>query len=156
MNRFVALILLLGAIQANAETISGRVVKVADGDTITILAGTSQHQISLIGIQAPEKNQPFANRSKQALANNVAGKTVEVEFSKRDSAQRIIGKVIYMGYDINLRQLELGMAWYDKQYEQEQDVEDRSKYAHAESVSVRDKVGLWSLPEYRAQRDSRK
>lgn len=144
MKSLVLSLLLLSSLTANSATITGRVVKVSDGDTITVLEGTTQHKIRLMGIDAPEKAQAFGNRSKQALANNIAGKTVEVEYNKRDRYKRIIGKVIYMGYDINLRQIELGMAWHYKQYEREQDVEDRSKYAQAEYVAQRDKVGLWS------------
>lgn len=145
MLRALPLILgLLLALPTQAATLTGRVVKVSDGDTITVLEGTTQHKIRLMGIDAPERAQPFGNRSKQALANNIAGKTVEVEYNKKDRYQRIIGKVTYMGYDINLRQIELGMAWHYKQYEREQDVEDRSKYAQAEYLAQRDKVGLWS------------
>ena len=141
---------LLLALPSQAATITGRVVKVSDGDTITVLEGTTQHKIRLMGIDAPEKAQPFGNRSKQALANNIAGKTVEVEYNKKDRYQRIIGKVTHLGYDINLRQIELGMAWHYKQYEREQDVEDRSKYAQAEYVAQKDKVGLWSQGQAQA------
>ena len=150
MKLILGITLLLIAAQGNAATITGRVVKVSDGDTITVLEGATQHKIRLMGIDAPERAQPFGNRSKQALANNISGKTVEVEYNKKDRYQRIIGKVTYMGYDINLRQIELGMAWHYKQYEREQDVEDRSKYAQAEYLAQRDKVGLWGLPEPQA------
>lgn len=151
-----AMLLLMAALPSQAATLTGRVVKVSDGDTITVLEGTTQHKIRLMGIDAPEKAQPFGNRSKQALANNIAGKTVEVEYNKKDRYQRIIGKVTYMGYDINLRQIELGMAWHYKQYEREQDVEDRSKYAHAEYLAQRDKVGLWSQGQAMAPWEWRK
>lgn len=146
MKQLFALLLLIAAIPLHAATITGRVVKVSDGDTITVLEGTIQHKIRLMGIDAPEKDQPFGNRSKQALANNIAGKTVEVEYNKLDRYQRIIGKVVFMGYDINLRQIELGMAWHYKQYEREQDVEDRSRYSQAEYIAQRDQIGLWSYP----------
>ena len=146
MKTFLAALLLLISAQTNAATITGRVVKVSDGDTITVLEGTTQYKIRLMGIDAPERAQPFGNRSKIALANNIAGKTVEAEYNKKDRYQRIIGKVTYMGYGINLRQIELGMAWHYKQYEREQDVEDRSKYAQAEYLAQRGKGGVESGP----------
>lgn len=130
---------------SQAATLTGRVVKVSDGDTITVLEGTIQHKIRLLGIDAPERNQPFGNRSKQALANNVAGKTVAVEYKLRDKQQQILGKVIYMGYDINLRQLELGMAWHYQQHAQEQ--ADQTQYAQAAHIAQRDKIGLWSYAD---------
>ena len=45
---------------------------------------------------------------------------------------------------LNLRQIELGLAWHCKKYEKEQDVEDRSIYADAEYLPQRDKLGLWT------------
>ena len=40
----------------------GKVVHVADGDTITVLDNTHiQHKIRLTGIDAPEKRQAFGN-----------------------------------------------------------------------------------------------
>jgi endonuclease YncB( thermonuclease family) len=42
------------------------VVGVSDGDTITVLdAERQQHKIRLSGIDAPEKAQPFGQRSKE-------------------------------------------------------------------------------------------
>jgi endonuclease YncB( thermonuclease family) len=53
---------------AHAETISGRVVGVADGDSITVLdTSMTQHKVRLAGIDAPERSQPFGQRSKHPL-----------------------------------------------------------------------------------------
>ncbi|MGY1490699.1 thermonuclease family protein [Methylobacillus pratensis] len=135
---------LLLSLHSHADTITGKVVSVADGDTITVLSGTTSHKIRLMGIDAPEKKQAYGNKSKDYLAQAIAGKQVTVDYNKRDRYQRIIGKVIYQGQDINLRQVQLGMAWHYKQYEREQDVEDRSRYAQAEYLAQRDKLGLWA------------
>jgi endonuclease YncB( thermonuclease family) len=68
-----------------AQTITGKVVRVADGDTVTVLdASNTQHRIRLSGIDAPEKNQAFGNRSKESLSALLAGKTVTVETNKLD------------------------------------------------------------------------
>lgn len=135
---------LILALPSYADTITGKVVSVADGDTITVLSGTTSHKIRLMGIDAPEKKQAYGNKSKEYLAQAIAGKQVTVDYNKRDRYQRIIGKVIYQGQDINLRQVQLGMAWHYKQYEREQDVEDRSRYAQAEYLAQRDRLGLWA------------
>jgi endonuclease YncB( thermonuclease family) len=68
-----------------AQTITGKVVRVADGDTVTVLdASNTQHRIRLSGIDAPEKNQAFGNRSKESLSALLAVKAVTVETNKLD------------------------------------------------------------------------
>ena len=43
------------------EGLIGRVIRVADGDTLTVLdAANNQHKIRLQGIDAPESKQAFA------------------------------------------------------------------------------------------------
>ena len=56
-------------------------------------AGRQQHRIRLGGIDAPEKAQPFGEKSKQNLSRLVFGKDVRVEWEKRDRYERIVGKV---------------------------------------------------------------
>ena len=70
-----------------------------------------QHKIRLAGIDAPEKKQAFGNRSKESLSDMVFDKTVNVETEKRDRYGRQIGKVLVNGQDVNLVQVERGMAW---------------------------------------------
>ncbi len=107
LRQVITAMLLALACTANAETITGLVVGVADGDTITVLdADKVQHKIRLSGIDAPEKKQPFGNRSKESLSDLAFDKTVNVETSKRDRYGRQIGKVLVNGRDVNLVQVE--------------------------------------------------
>ncbi|SNR73418.1 Endonuclease YncB, thermonuclease family [Methylobacillus rhizosphaerae] len=142
--KLILYLLIFFSFSSYAATLTGKVIRVSDGDTIVVLEGITQHKIRLVGIDAPEKKQAFGNKSKETLADAVAGKTVDVDYNKRDRYKRIIGKVIYRGQDMNLRQVQMGMAWHYKQYEREQDVEDRSRYAQAEYLAQRDRAGLWS------------
>lgn len=124
--------------------ITGNVVGVADGDTITVLdAGKVQHKIRLTGIDAPEKKQPFGNRSKQNLSGMIFDKTVTVETIKRDRYGRELGKVLAGGKDINLEQIRAGMAWHYKAYARTQSGTDRQAYADAENAAKAAKRGLW-------------
>jgi endonuclease YncB( thermonuclease family) len=100
---------------AQAETLNGRVVKIADGDTVTILDESNrQHKVRLVGIDAPERKQPFGTVSRQHLAGLVFGKTVAMRWQKRDRYQRILGKVLVDGQDVNLEQIKAGLAWHYK------------------------------------------
>ncbi len=144
MQRIITILLLALALAAHAETITGRVVGVADGDTITVLdANKVQHKIRLSGIDAPEKKQPFGNRSKESLSDLAFNKTANVETSKRDRYGRQIGKVLVNGRDVNLVQVERGMAWFYRQYQREQSPNDRRLYEAAEDAAKADKRGLW-------------
>lgn len=109
----IASFVLAFSFPALAETLSGRVVHVADGDTITVLdVRNQQHKIRLAGIDAPERKQAYGNASKKHLASLVAGKAVSVDWQKRDKYKRIIGKVLLDGQDICLEQIKAGMAWH--------------------------------------------
>ncbi len=144
MRKALVCLLLALACTAHAETITGRVVGVADGDTITVLdANKVQHKIRLSGIDAPEKKQPFGNRSKESLSDLAFDKTVNVETSKRDKYGRQIGKVLVNGRDVNLVQIERGMAWFYRRYQREQSTDDRRLYEAAEDAARAGKRGLW-------------
>ncbi len=127
-----------------ADTLRGRVVGVADGDTVTVLdAQKVQHKVRLSGIDAPERSQAFGQRSKEHLSDLVFGQTVEVDFNKTDRYGRLIGKIVVNGQDANLQQLHAGMAWHYKEYEREQPPEERRRYAQAEDDARDRGVGLW-------------
>jgi len=144
MNKALVCLLLALGCAAHAETVTGRVVGVADGDTITVLdADKIQHKIRLAGIDAPEKKQAFGKRSKESLSDMVFGKTVNVETEKRDRYGRQIGKVLVNGQDVNVVQVERGMAWFYRQYQREQSPNDRKLYEAAEDAAKAGKRGLW-------------
>lgn len=133
-TRFYVLVaILLLANVTVASTLEGRVVGVADGDTVTVLdSRNTQFKIRLMGIDAPEKKQAFGNKSKQSLSDLVFNKEVTVEYSKKDKYGRTVGKILVDGVDANLEQVKAGMAWHYKQYQSEQAVADRRLYALAE------------------------
>lgn len=144
--RFLVLIgtfLLSGA--CHSDTLSGRVVSVADGDTVTVLDSTNtQIKIRLMGIDAPEKKQAFGTRSKESLSALVFDKQVTVQLSKKDKYGRTVGKILVNGIDANLEQVKAGMAWHYKQYQREQSTNDRASYAQAEEQARSAKAGLWA------------
>jgi Micrococcal nuclease (thermonuclease) homologs len=125
--------------------LQGKVVKVADGDTVTVLdAEKQQHKVRLLGIDAPEKKQAFGQVSKDTLAGMVAGKTVCVAWQKQDQYQRTIGSISVDGVAVNMRMVQLGMAWHYKQYAKEQAVADRAAFSAAEAEARANRVGLWA------------
>ncbi len=129
---------------AFAQALTGKVVGIADGDTLTLLDSTNtQHRIRLAGIDSPEKGQPFGDHCKKSLSDLVFGRTVEVESSKLDRYGRVIGKVVINGLDANLEQINRGCGWHYKKYQNEQPLEDRLSYTRAEANAREAGVGLW-------------
>ena len=127
-----------------AQTITGRVVRVADGDTVTVLdSSNTQHRIRLEGIDAPESHQAFGTQSKKRLSEMVFGKDVTVVYQKTDQYGRLVGKVVFDGKDVNLEQVKAGMAWHYKEYQREQAAADRELYAAAEDDARNGRRGLW-------------
>jgi endonuclease YncB( thermonuclease family) len=133
---------------ANADELHGRVVGVSDGDTITVLdAKKHQHRVRLAGIDAPEKGQPFADRSRQQLVKWIHGQDVLVDWHKRDRYGRLVGVVIAFGHDVGLEQIRAGLAWWYREYAKEQNANDRQLYELAEDDARQAKRGLWTEPQ---------
>lgn len=158
LSRLTLFILLCWTALAHADLLTGRVVAVADGDTVTLRDQTGrQHRIRLQGIDAPENDQSHGNASKEALTQWVLNRDVEVEHHQRDNYRRILGKILLDGEDINLKMVREGMAWHYKRYQADQRWDDRWRYAWAQWRAQSEGKGLWAEPdpmppwEYRRQ-----
>lgn len=121
------------------ENIYGRVVSVADGDTLTILdAEFQQHKVRLAGIDAPEKAMPFGQVSKQKLAEICFEKQAEITIVNIDRYGRTVGDVVCDGVHANEEMVKGGYAWvyrhYDRGFEAFYPLEQEAKDA---------KLGLW-------------
>lgn len=126
------------------------VTRVADGDTIYVRDASGQsNRIRFLGIDAPETKMAYGKQSQQALKKilDAAGKKVQVVYTERDVHNRIIGKVIADGKDVNLEMIKTGNAWYFKRYAKDVDPNDRKLYAAAEKEARTKKLGLWADPD---------
>lgn len=136
------------------ETVSGRVVKVSDGDTITVLApGNRQVKVRLFGIDAPEKSQPFGNACRELLASRVAGREVKVDVRANDRYGRTVGVVKLPGatgeadtsLGVNVLQVKDGCAWHYRQFtRKEATAGERERLDGAEADARGKKLRLWS------------
>lgn len=118
----------------------GKVVGVADGDTITVLMNETEYKVRLHGIDAPERFQPYSDESKRLLSDLVFGKMVTVKWNKKDRNQRVLGDV-HVGerlVHVNLAMVESGFAWHYKQFSKDE------KLAKAQSEAQRERRGLWA------------
>ncbi len=142
------LFFLLLSFIAAADTLSGTVTSVLDGDTLYVLdAENARHKVRLAGIDTPEHGQPFSAKSKQYLLELVAGKAVDVQWSKRGRYVRYIGKVLSDGRDVNLAMVRAGLAWWFRRYRGEQSEVDQVLYEAAEDKALAEGIGLWRDPD---------
>ncbi|MFH1130492.1 MAG: thermonuclease family protein [Pseudomonadota bacterium] len=123
---------------ACANKWEGKVVGVADGDTITVLSDHKPIKVRLFGIDCPEKHQAFGNNAKEFASKFVFGKVVTVEEVAKDKYGRTVGKVFLGKKSLNAELLMAGLAWHYKRY-------DKSKFfADLEWVARKEKKGLWA------------
>jgi endonuclease YncB( thermonuclease family) len=126
---------------AGAE-LSGRVVGVSDGDTITVLLrGDRSVEVRLSEIDAPERGQPYGTRAKQALSALVYGKDVRLVPVDRDSYGRIVARVFVGPMCVNAEMVRRGHAWVYRRYLRTRALLEREREAREA------RRGLWALPE---------
>ena len=140
MRLFLGSLALVLSFSAWAD-FTGNVVGVADGDTITVLRGREQIKVRLAEIEAPEKAQPFGNKSKQALSALVYGKAVLVVDQGQDRYKRTIGRVYQDDVDVSAEQIKQGMAWVYRKYSKDVSLLSLEDEAKAQ------RLGLWADAE---------
>ena len=158
-----ALVLTIGTLPAAASastttyTLQGKVVRVADGDTLTVLDATNtQHKVRLANIDTPESGQgkkrpgqPYSNAAKKALEQFVAAKTLELECFEQDRYGRNIcqiplGQINGQSGTVNEALVAQGLAWAytgsNGRYLRDKGLIDVQAQAQAQQR------GLWSQP----------
>lgn len=120
--------------------ISGRIVRVADGDTVSLLdRDNQQYLIRLYGIDAPELDQPHGSTAREALAGLVAGKRLGVVVVETDDYGRLVGTLYADGRNINLTLVEQGHAWWYQYFARHE-----RALAAAEQAARSARRGLWA------------
>ncbi len=141
--RVLLLLLWFAVPTALGETISGRVVAVADGDTLTIVdEAKRQYRIRLAEIDAPERKQAFGTQSRQSLAELCLKKEAKVETQGPASNSRYIGRVTCEGVDASAEQVRRGMAWVSAKQ-----TGPASPLYELEAHARLRQIGLWADPE---------
>ncbi|MBE9537868.1 MAG: thermonuclease family protein [Proteobacteria bacterium] len=125
---------------APAYDLSGKVVKIADGDTLTIIdADRVKHKIRLYGIDTPEYDQAHYAAAKSALSLLVSNKAVGIDVKDTDSYGRTVGVVYIDGRNVNLQMVKSGHAWWYKRYAGlNQALREAEEHARAHQL------GLWA------------
>jgi endonuclease YncB( thermonuclease family) len=140
---------LLLSTQANADFI-GKVVKISDGDTITVLDSSNRQQrVRFNQIDAPESSQAYGQRSRQNISF-IHNQNVYVDEDSKDKYGRTLGTVylmkdgqttnLHFRNSVNYKQIKDGYAWVYRQY-----AKDKTLIADETAARIA-KRGLWADP----------
>lgn len=126
------------------KVITGKVIRVTDGDTITVQS-YQKEKIRFAQIDAPETShfgstpQPFGKESSAFLRSLVSGKNVRVDVEAVDQYGRNVGTVFIDGINVNREMVKNGYAWVYRQYAHDATLMDLEKAARSK------RIGLWML-----------
>lgn len=125
-----------------------QVVRVSDGDTITVRQGQREMKIRFCGVDSPEKAQPLGKESKanlQRLVDEVGGK-VSVVSIESDRYGRTVAEIFSskngVEKNFNEEQLSSGNAYLYKQYAGK--CPSKLAFEKAEAIAQSKKLGVWS------------
>lgn len=154
--KYVLLLLLIfffaSCDQPNGNRATGKVVRIADGDTFTWLnENNEQVKVRLHGIDAPERAQDFGQVARQKLSDLVFGQPVRIEVMDTDRYGRTVA-IVYTqdGICVNEELLREGLAWHYKQYD------DNKEWEAIQQKAKKEKKGLWQQRKPIAPWDWRK
>ena len=137
--RWLTLLTALFVQSVFAETITGTVTKIFDGDTLVVEdAAKKRWKIRLAEIDAPEQNQPFWMESSRSLAELCYKKEAKVEWFEKVGKARYRGYVTCAGKDANAEQLKRGMAWGSPK-----STKPTSPLYELEAYARLRRIGLW-------------
>lgn len=131
------------------ETFLAKVVRVGDGDTLTIMDPQNQKiKIRLASIDAPEYKQTFGKESRAYLNQLIYDKTIKVQNLGLDPYNRVLAKIWYQNKDVQLQLIEEGMAWHYAYFAKKQQTDAEFKqYEQAQKQAKANQLGLWKDPK---------
>lgn len=130
--------------------IQGVVVKINDGDSVTMLLKKSQLKIRLNGIDAPEIGQAYWKKSREFLSNAITNKTITARVFGVDRYGRLLADILVNGRNINSELVANGLAWHYKAYS------SNPELAKLEEEARKKRIGLWQDPRPIAPWDYRR
>lgn len=117
---------------------SGTVVKVADGDSFTVVHDGIPERIRLFGIDCPEKEQAYSVAARLFTAERIKDKSVRIVPVTRDRYGRTIAWVMVEGINLNYELVRSGYAWHYKRYL------DDPEFERLEAEARSRRIGLWA------------
>ena len=122
------------------DTKSYKVLKIADGDSFTLIKENRELEIRLYGIDCPERTQPFHAKAKKFTGNMLQSGEIRIEVVDRDRYGRTVAWVYVDSLSVNEALVRHGLAWHYKHYSRDRNLAQLEDDAKARNI------GLWSDP----------
>lgn len=130
-----------GTTISSSKFIIGKIVKVSDGDTVTLEDNNGKkRRVRLNGIDCPEIGQEYGTEAAKYVKNIALNKYVNVEIIGKDQYDRILGVLHVDGVNVNEALLKNGLAWV---YKYNEDERYNSLLSEARAL----KMNIWSNPK---------
>jgi len=134
---------LAGSSLAAERHLSGRVVRVVDGDSLMLDVRGARYRVELDDIDAPELNQPWGQAARRKLEQSLTGRFVVVQWRAIPANGQVQGRLLSRGHDVGLELLRDGLAWCT--LGPVTLVPDQNRlYRDAEAAARAERLGLWS------------
>ncbi len=148
----VTLLLLPAHSPTLADSVTGAVARVIDGDTVVVESAGNSLRVRLADIDTPETKQPYGPEAKDALSDMADGKGVVVTYTRRDRYGRILGTVWVAGVNVNERLVRSGYAWRYRYARKTGVIAEAERFAgktgviaEAERFAREKGLGLWGV-----------
>lgn len=151
LKKIITLFFIL-TISLFAQTLTGKVTYVSDGDTIHLQSAGQKYKIRFYGIDTPEKSQKFGLEAKEFTYKRIFQKIIKVDVKDTDRYGRKVGIIHYNnGKDLNFELVKSGYAWWYEQY-----ARNNKQLKMAQEYAKINRLGLWVQRDPIAPWDYRK
>jgi len=122
-----------------SELVSGKVVRVLDGDTYDLLLeNKTTVRVRMEGIDAPETGMPYSRKATDYLKELTKGKTIKITLGNKDQYGRVLSySYLEDGRELSREMIKAGFAWHYKQYNKD------PEFAALEKEAKAAQRGLW-------------
>ena len=135
---FLEILMMILILQGYGAPFYAEVVRIQDGDSITVMRDGEEIVIRLFGVDCPERGTKFDSQSRRFTAKMLRRRQVKVIPKERDQFGRVVARVLVGKTDISLELLRAGLAWHFTRFSRD------SELAKAQEMAQDNRVGIWS------------
>ena len=134
----VAVWIAAGGAMAGHDAVTGKCIKVIDGDTLVVTCDSGQRTVNVAGIDAPELDQAWGKQVRSFVRDMVRGHQVELDVVD-GSGDQVTARVMVDGADLSELLVARGLAWV-------QQSADDGELNELETKAKQMPCGLWTDP----------